>query len=312
MRIQLLASLFVLAAIAPAGAQAPKKSLTPPYPPDVANISYGPHERNVIDLWKAPSDKPTPLVVHIHGGGFVAGDKSSVSKVLIDECRRRGISVASINYRYSTIAPYPAPMQDGARAVQFLRLHAREYNLDPRAVVCTGGSAGAGISLWIAFHDDMADPSASDPVARQSTRISSVGVNNGQTTYDPRTIAKLIGDETAHIDALHKLFGLKKGEDVLTSPAYFKLYEQGSAITYLTRDDPPAFLYYSNSNVPLPPPNTGIGIHHPRFGYFLKEKMDALGIECIVKTKDDYTGNPAQQSTREMVEFFVKHFPDSK
>jgi hypothetical protein len=53
----------------------------------------------------------------------------------------------------------------------------------------------------------------------------------------------------------------------------------------------------------------GIGIHHPRFGYFLKEKMDKLGIECIVKTKDDYAGKPPGQPQRDQVDFFVKHFP---
>src|ERR1043165_9459952 len=46
--------------------------------PTAADVHYGPHERNVLDFWKAPSEQPTPLVVYIHGGGFVAGDKSGV------------------------------------------------------------------------------------------------------------------------------------------------------------------------------------------------------------------------------------------
>src|SRR5437899_8020126 len=85
-------------------------------PPDLANVSYGPHERNVLDLWKAKSDRPTPLVIFIHGGGFTQGDKSAVNPVLLDTSLKEGISVASINYRYSTQAPYPAPMADSARA----------------------------------------------------------------------------------------------------------------------------------------------------------------------------------------------------
>src|SRR5438105_3822340 len=120
--------------------------------PDLANVSYGPHERNVLDLWKARSGRPTPLVIHIHGGGFTAGDKAQVSPALLDACLNQGISVASINYRYSTQAPYPAPMADSARAVQFLRLHAAEWNLNPKAFAATGGSAGAGISLGMGFH----------------------------------------------------------------------------------------------------------------------------------------------------------------
>ena len=88
-------------------------------------------------------------------------------------------------------------MHDGARAVQYLRWRAKEWNLGPKAFGTTCGSAGAGISLWIGFHDDMADPRSDDPVKRQSTRLSAVGVMAAQTTYDPRVIAKIIGEAAA-------------------------------------------------------------------------------------------------------------------
>ena len=148
-------------------AQAPQTKNGPrpyPHPPDVANAHYGPHERNVLDVWKAKTARPAPVVVFIHGGGFTAGDKSGISQPMLSQCLEAGIAVATINYRYSSIAPYPAPMEDGARAVQFIRLHANEWNINPKAVACTGGSAGAGISLWIGFRDDMAQPSSDDPV----------------------------------------------------------------------------------------------------------------------------------------------------
>jgi len=284
---------------------AQQKPLTPP---DLTNIPYGPHERNVLDLWKAKSSKPTPLVIHIHGGGFTQGDKSTVGRLILDGCLNNGISVASINYRYSTQAPYPAPMADSARAVQFLRQHAAEYNLNPKAFAATGGSAGAGISLWIGFHDDMADPASGDPVLRQSTRLSCMYVTNAQSTYDARTIATLIGEETAHISALRLLFEVPKGVDPLQAKDRFRAYEEGSAVTYLSPGDPPVFLFYSQSNTPLPPADANTGIHHPKFGYFLKERMDKLGIECTVKVKEDYEGRQAQQQ-KDIVAFFLKHFP---
>jgi len=299
---------FLIAATLALCAGAHLSAQKPPRPPDLANVSYGPHERNVLDLWKARSDRPTPLVIFIHGGGFTQGDKSGVNPVLLDTSLKEGISVASINYRYSTQAPYPAPMADSARAIQFLRLRAAEWNLNPKAFGATGGSAGAGISLWMGFHDDMADPKSSDPVARQSTRLSAMAVTNGQTTYDPRTIAKLISPETARIDALRKLFNVKEGDPLQATEA-FKRYEDGSAVTHLTAGDPPVLLQYSQSNTPMPPESTGLGIHHPRFGYFLKEKMDKLGIECTVRVKDDYAGKPPGQQQRDVVEFFRRHFP---
>lgn len=274
--------------------------------PDVTNAAYGPHERNVLDLWKAKSNRPTPLVIFIHGGGFSKGDKSGLSPVLLQECLRRGISVASLNYRYSTQAPYPAPMMDSARAVQYLRSRAAEWNLDPKAFGATGSSAGAGISLWLAFHDDLAKPKSGDPVERQSTRLSAVAVDNAQSTYDPRVINTLIDGVTARIDALRLLFDVKDGDPLQAKQAY-RAYEDASAVTHLNAGDAPVLLHYARSNTPLPPENWSIGIHHPRLGYYLKEKMEKLGIECTVRVKDDFDGKPAGQPQREKVEFFSKH-----
>src|SRR5882762_5395951 len=143
-------------------------------------------------------------------------------------------------------------MADSARAVQFLRAHTAEWNLNPKAFAATGGSAGAGISLWMGFRDDMADGKSDDPVKRQSTRLSSMAVTNGQTTYDPRTIAKLISPETARIGALRLLFHVKEGDPLQASEA-FKRYEDGSAVTHLSAGDPPVMLLYSQSNTPMPP-----------------------------------------------------------
>jgi acetyl esterase/lipase len=280
-----------------------------PVAPDVASARYGPHERNVIDVWKAKTARPAPVVIFIHGGGFTAGDKSNISQALIDGCLKRGIAVATINYRYSTIAPYPAPMEDGARAVQFVRLHAAEWNINPKAVACTGGSAGAGISLWIGFHDEMAQPDIPDPVKRQSTRLSVVGVTNAQTSYDPRFIAKLIDEPTGRHPALARLFGVPQGQDVMTAKDKFKLYDDGAPVMHLSAGDPPVFMFYSRE-LHLPPSDLGEGIHSPQFGLDLKPRMDKLGIECIVRTPKDYAGGNAQaMQNDEMIRFFQKYFP---
>ena len=115
------AVLALMCLVAPVLAQSRPK-------PTYENVRYGPHERNVLDFWQAKSDQPTPVLVSIHGGGFVAGNKS-VSPQLLKGCLATGISVAAINYRYSTQAIAPAPFQDGARAVQFLRSKAKTGTL---------------------------------------------------------------------------------------------------------------------------------------------------------------------------------------
>src|SRR5262249_56204710 len=104
--------------------------------------------------------------------------------------RGGGVGVGAMKYGVRNAAAMPAAYLDCARALQFLRHHATKWDLDPRLVASTGGSAGAGTSLWLAFHDDLADPKGDDPVARQSTRLICTVVSNGQSSYDPRFAEK--------------------------------------------------------------------------------------------------------------------------
>jgi acetyl esterase len=129
-------------------------------------------------------------------------------------------------------------MFDGARAIQFLRLHAKEWNLDPQAVAAAGGSSGAGISLWIGFQDDLADPTAADPVQRQSSRISAIGSVDGQASYDPWVIAKLINEKILQSPIIPALYGIK-GDDMKTQQAH-DAFAAGSPITLRRMPLPPS------------------------------------------------------------------------
>jgi acetyl esterase/lipase len=257
------------------------QSIQQQMPPTHADVKYGPHERNVMDVWLAKSDKPTPVLVSIHGGGFLGGNKS-VEGNLLRQCLDSGISVAAITYRFSSQAIAPASFHDSARAVQYLRHHAQEWNIDPKRFAATGGSAGAGISLWLGFHDDLADPASDDPILRQSTRLTCMVVNAGQSSYDPRFIRKLFPDsDTYKHSALARLFDVNLNQLDELPPEKYRLFEECSPLHHLTKDDVPALLNYGGS-LDQPVTDQNIGIHHAQFGRALKEKMDELGIRCIV------------------------------
>lgn len=252
-----------------------------------ANVAYGPHLRNVLDLYLAPSNEPTPLVVYIHGGGFVAGGKESLNAAMRDRFLNAGISVAAINYRYATQAPFPAPMMDGVRAIQFLRSKAREWNLDKTRIAAMGGSAGACMALWIGYHDDFANPAATDTIELESSRLRAMAVNGAQTTLDLRTIAEFISPATARHPSGPILFGIPPSE--FNSPRAHALFREASPATYLSKDDPPAWLYYDEPDVDVPPnARPGTGIHHPRFGAHLRERCIPLKLTCEVRLATDY------------------------
>ena len=163
--------------------------------PTHANVKYGKDERNVFDIWLAESDKPTPLAIYIHGGGFRAGSKEKLSNDILSQLLKAGISVASINYRYLTIdTPLPTSHHDARRALQFMRSKAEEWNLDKSRVAAFGGSAGAQICMWLAYSDDMAKPKSKDPIKRESTRLTCVATTGGQTTNKTEFWKEMITD----------------------------------------------------------------------------------------------------------------------
>jgi acetyl esterase/lipase len=304
--IQVAGALCLAAALC---AQQPNETNTPshpPRPPDVADVRYGPNVRNDLDLYLAKSTKPTPLVLYFFPGGFVVGNKNTVPVALLDACKSAGITVAACNYRYVTDSPFPASFHDAARALQFLRLHAAEYNIDQRAVASTGSSAGADISLWLAFHDDMADPTAEEPVQRQSTRIRAAGALAAQTSLDPHLIARVITPEDAQNPMWARMYGLKPGE--MDSDRAHELFRSVSAVDLLTKNAAPVFMYYSAPHKPitLDMPR-GDRVHNPAFGFYLKERMDKAGVECVLRLREDYKNAPVEMN-REMVGFFLRHF----
>jgi len=283
-------ALFVSAALA----ADEKKTETPPKPapkvstPTQANVPYGKHPKQVVDFFKAESATPTPVVLNIHGGGWNAGSKGLNAEPYLKE----GISVVSVEYRFIPEAtkdgvtpPVKGPLHDAARALQFVRSKAKEWNLDKTRIAATGGSAGACSSLWLAFHDDLADPKSDDPIARESTRLLCAVVNGAQTSLDP----KQMKDWTPNSRYGGHAFGF--AADAEKKKSQFDVFLEGrekilplikeySPYELVTKDDPPVYLYYST------PPAMGKEekdpTHSANFGVGLQEKCKTAGVQCYL------------------------------
>jgi len=162
--------------------------------PTLSEVRYGEHERHVLDFWKVESDGPTPLVFVVHGGGWRGGEKERVHRFVdVQQLLDAGISVVAINYHLmkhikgtGIMPPVKAPMYNAACALQFVRSQADEWNIDKERIGAAGGSAGACTSLWLAYHEDLADPESKDPVARESSRSYCAAVMGPQTSLDPK------------------------------------------------------------------------------------------------------------------------------
>lgn len=273
------------------------------------NEKYGEHPRNNFDIWLAESEKPTPLVIYIHGGGFVGGDKS---KYFDSEDMVRfldaGVSVAVINYRFMTEAPFGilASFNDAKRCLQHIRFNAEKYNIDKNRVACSGGSAGAGTALWMAFSNDMADNNNADPVLRESTRLTCAGAFATQSTYDifqwEKTIGVPMAETREQLMAIAAAFGLqyKNGMDL------FNNNEKRLELDFLAKmdkNDPPIFVF--NKHKAGIPSNQDDLNHHPNHARVIKEKADEVGLKAIVYAPEIGIIDP---SGKDLVDFFLENF----
>ena len=254
---------------------APKLTIAPTH----AAVSYGDHKMNVIDFWQAKGEGPRPLLVYIHGGGWIGGDKQR-SDANVKPFLDKGISYAAINYRLTGVASLPAPVHDAARAIQFIKSKADEWNIRKDRIALTGGSAGACTSMWILCHDDLADPNSTDPVARESTRVTAAAVAGGQTSIDPKVIEPWLGPNVLK----HNMINMAVGESTIAGALknyekHRELYVEFSPYNHVSKDDPPLFMSYGG-DMTLPSKNAGHGIHHPVYGVKMKEKADSVGQEC--------------------------------
>lgn len=281
-----MTAIWLLALSACGATAAAAQDTKSPPPPDVADVAYGTHERHRLDLWLARSPERTPLVIFIHGGGWHGGEKSSVPPALVRAMLAEGISVASINYRFTHMAPLPAPVTDAARAVQFLRSRAAEWNLDASRFGGFGISAGACTVLWLACHDDLADPRSADAVARQSTRLAVAVGMSAQTSLEPAVIKEWIGPLVLEHPMIRRAVGVKTVAQLEEGDVKFgALLREYSAIRHVTADDPPVLLSYPTM-AKLPAETTGSAIHHAVFGEKLREAATAAGMECVLRIED--------------------------
>lgn len=277
-----------------------------------ADLHYGDHERQIFDLWLPKSLTKTPLVIYIHGGGFVQGSKDEIrNHRIIEKYLKAGIAFAAINYRFlKHISLQKIMREDMAGFVQFIRYNSKKYNIDKKLIMSHGFSAGGSASLWLGTHDDIADPVSLNPIKRESSRILAAGHLSAQVSYDfidwyhyfdPAKVDQYLGKQVwsrYHLDSKDDLF-TEKGIAIRQD---LDMYENMSS------DDAPVLFW--NGLPDRESEDNNHFMHSPRHAQLLYDRAQSVGLEAEIILDGDRIIK--SDIHKEVMKFFIKKIKENK
>lgn len=290
------ALVLALLAAPPATAQ-PKQPKLPAGVEAHRDLAYGPHkERNTLDVFTPKSDKPTPLVIWIHGGAWQQGSKNggNPAMTLLD----KGYAVAAINYRLSQHAVFPAQIEDCKAAVRFLRANAKKFNLNADAFGAWGSSAGGHLVALLGTSGDVKELEGEVGDHKVvSSRVQAVCDFFGPTDLT-KMAAQTKGKPQIDHDAPNS------PESKLIGGAIQKNTEKAAKanpLTFVTKDDPPVLMLHGDADPLVPLGQSEI----------LLDALKKAGVEAeLVVIKGGGHGGPgfdAAPRREKIAAFFDKH-----
>lgn len=299
-----LAAFALLAANEPTQPPAkPPASPSPAPAPTYADAAYGPHPHQVLDLFlPAQGVGPFPVVINYTtlwvpgkrtpGLGWYAAHRCALAVVELRSMKEAAAKNVDPPVSYCLL--------DARRALQFVRLNAAKWNLDPARIAVTGSSQGALPALFVACSGEKADPTSSDPVERVSTRVvcAACSIPGAALSIDPQRAHAWVPE----VKWGEPAWGCKFDEALARREDLLPKIRQWSPDWLLSGDDPPIYLLF-NAGLTKPADQTEMQylVHSPRWGIEFQKLAAAQGATCYV----DYPGHPVQKYLKGMWDGFM-------
>ncbi|MCA9139848.1 MAG: alpha/beta hydrolase [Planctomycetales bacterium] len=196
-----------------------------------------------LDFYPSGRAEPSPLIVWVHGGAWRRGDKSSVP---IKPLTEKGFAIASLNYRLSESARFPAQAYDLKAGIRFMRAGAQRFQIDPNRIVIAGASAGGHLAALVGVSDRV---NALEDLAMGNADVSS-GVSAIVSLYGASNLETILGQSTPHgLGVREPALKLLLGDLPPQVPALAKL---ASPITHVDSGDPPLLLIHGDQDPQMP------------------------------------------------------------
>jgi acetyl esterase/lipase len=213
---------------------------------DLAYVENG-HERQKLDLYlPEKAGAPLPLIIWIHGGAWSAGSKEGCP-TLRQGFIERGYALASINYRLSSHAIFPAQIEDCKAAIRWLRAHAKQYNLNPDRFGVWGSSAGGHLVALVGTSGGVKEFDVGAHLDVSSC------VQAVCDYYGPTDLLQMDAQKLPNAPFKHDMANSPESR-LIGGPIQENKAKatRANPITYVTPDDPPFLIVHGNAD-PLVP-----------------------------------------------------------
>lgn len=238
--------------------------------------SYGDHPAQRLDVY-SPQDasevqEPVPVVIYIHGGGWSAGDKSDVPGPLVNLLTATGYAVASINYRLTGQARFPAQLRDTRAAIAYLRSHASALGVDPDQIVLSGDSAGGHLAQLAAV---------TDPLPESNSGVAADGGIRGVVSYYGLSDLLVLTGQRADAGCRGRYFEPAGPAgtlfpDGLTEEELDHAAAEASPVTHVDSTDPPMLLLHGTEDCIVPAAQSAQ----------MRDALAAVGVSAELMTVD--------------------------
>jgi len=254
----------------------------------VRDLEYvqGGHERNRLDLYLPLKEaRPLPVILWVHGGGWTRGDKTNGPAFRFAQ---KGYAVASMNYRFSQHATFPAQIYDCKAAVRWLRANAKKYALDADHIGAWGASAGGHLVALLGTTAGVKGLEGTGGNLDQSSRVQAVVDWYGPTDF------LTAGAKDTRTNFL--------GGDPQTNPDKAR---RASPMTYVSKDAAPFLIMHGDAD------NTVPFAQSETFAAALKKAGADVTFVVIKGGKHGGAGFATAQTMTTLEDFFAKHLRES-
>ena len=269
--------------------------------PTKADVSYGPHPHQLMDIY-VPKEGAGPFPVILWYGGIWASNKNVPD---LNQFHPHGVAVISVQTRGMGDAtavginpPISVVLLDARRSLQFVRMHASEWKIDPARIGVAGGSQAAIPSLYVACAGEMADSHSADPLERVSTKVVCAGSWRGPGSIDPKRLLEWVpGDEWGAPS-----LGCSFAESLRRRDELLPFINRWSPEALMTKNTPPIYVEYDwGLTKPDSVKEMDYKIHSPMLALGFQKMAQVQGIACYVR----FPGHPSEKYNN-LWDFLVK------